>query len=211
MMKYTIAFLLLTTVQLTVAKEHGMPNVLIAVAGLVDESNRGESDAVSGASKSTKGKLHAPTTSGIAARMKEHLEADECRVSVVSTENPAGQLDQFDLIIIGSGIYGMRPHGSVKQFIDANRDVLAEKKVALFAVCGSLCTDSEEHRKKAFRLVDKMENGLSPWRKTVFRGKVMDSGKLFNWVGTKLFKTYPPGDYRQWDVIRDWTLSLLEG
>jgi menaquinone-dependent protoporphyrinogen oxidase len=49
--------------------------------------------------------------------------------------NDVDSLD-YDLIVIGSPIYGQKPLKSIDAFLEKNRNVLAEKKVALFIVCG---------------------------------------------------------------------------
>jgi menaquinone-dependent protoporphyrinogen oxidase len=203
--------LLFFLIQFINAKDSVMPNTLLVIAGLVDPSgiNSKEIDASTSASKSINNKLYAYTTSEIAYQMKKYLEENNYNVDIISADNKQIDLNRYELIIIGSGIYGMMPHGSIKQFIQANESILKEKKVALFAVCGSLCTGSEQHKQKAFKFVDKMTLGLSPISKTVFRGNVKDSGSFFNWVGKQFFKTYPPGDYREWDVIKKWTQSLI--
>jgi len=42
----------------------------------------------------------------------------------------------YELIVIGSPIYGQKRLKSIDAFLKKNRDVLAKKKVALFIVCG---------------------------------------------------------------------------
>lgn len=186
-----------------------MMKVLLVIAGLVQSPNLASVDAVSGASKSANSQFAAHTTSEIAYKMKKHLEEKACVVDVMNADSVKSNLDSYDLVIIGSGIYGMSPHGTVKKFIQTNERLLKTKKTALFAVCGSICTDSEKQKVIASKLVDKMVFGLTPVSKTVFRGKILDYGKFLNWVGAQFFKTYPPGDYREWEVIRTWTLALV--
>jgi len=203
--------LLLLLIHLVNAKDLIMPDILIVIAGLTEssETNNKKNDAVSRASQSINNKLKAHTTSEIAVQMGVFLKEKSYNADIISADGSKRDLTKYELIIIGSGIYGMAPHGSIKQFILANEKILKEKKVALFAVCGSLCTDSEPNKQKALKLVDKMAFSLTPVSKTVLRGKVKDNGSFLNWIGTKIFKTYPPGDYREWDVIEKWTISLI--
>ena len=49
--------------------------------------------------------------------------------------NDAESLD-YDLIVIGSPIYGQKPMKSIDAFLEKNWNVLAKKNVALFIVCG---------------------------------------------------------------------------
>ena len=186
-----------------------MTKVLLVIAGLVQSDGNGF-DATTGASKQLSQALYAQTTSGIAYEMKNVLARKNCSVDIMAADSQKHDLDCYDLIIVGSGIYGMKPHVSALRFIKDNEQVLTKKRVALFAVCGSLCTDSDQHRQKALKLVDRMVCGLDPVSKTVFRGKVNDYGKLLNWFGRAVFKTWPPGDYREWNTIRTWSITILE-
>ncbi len=189
-----------------------MNSVLLVIAGLVQPAGAQSNgiDAVSSASVVVKNVLHAHTTSEIAYAMQGYLQEERCTVSVVSADSPQVNFDAYDLVIIGSGMYGMRPHSSVKRFIQSNQAALAHKTVALFAVCGYKCSFSEETRQKADGLVDKMLYGLSPAEKVVFCGRVNDSGKFIRWIGKTFFKSLPPGDYRDWNAIKQWTVSLVK-
>ena len=143
--------LLLLISQFVNAKDSIMPNILIVIAGLADPSeiNNKGTDASTSASKSINNKLKAYTTSEIAYQILKYFKEDSYNVDIISADSNKIDLKKYELIIIGSGIYGMMPHGSIKQFIQLNENILKEKKVALFAVCGSLCTDSEPHKQKA--------------------------------------------------------------
>lgn len=188
-----------------------MQKVLLVIAGLVPDQQgvMANVDAITGASKNVNARLYAYTTSGIAYKIKGWLEENGCAVDVVSAESVRVDLSRYGLIIVGSGVYGMSPHSSVKAFIQSNEPVLKTKRVALFAVSGTMCTDSEKHRLKAMRFADQMVFGLSPVSKTVFRGRVAESGPFLNWVGKQLFKSLPPGDYRDWALIKEWSLALV--
>jgi menaquinone-dependent protoporphyrinogen oxidase len=188
-----------------------MTSVLLVIAGLVVSPTKGDLsiDAVSSASKNVNNKLCAHTTSEIAFTMKGILENGGCKVDVISADSVNTDIEKYDMVILGSGIYGMMPHGSIKQFVLKNENELKGKKTALYAVCGMICSTSEKNRLSAMKLVDKMQFGLSPVSKTVFRGRINDTGAFFNWIGNQFLKTPPPGDYREWDKIKEWTLGLL--
>lgn len=51
-------------------------------------------------------------------------------------------LDDFDAILIGSSIHVGKHQASIRQFVDANRDVLATKPTAFFQVSLSSATES---------------------------------------------------------------------
>jgi menaquinone-dependent protoporphyrinogen IX oxidase len=101
----------LLTAQLINAQEATMKHVLIAYG-------------------STKG-----STAEIAKRMKGYLEEKNCVVDTLPVSASVVDFAKYDLIIIGSGIYGGSPHENIKPFIDNNRVSLQQKKVAVFALC----------------------------------------------------------------------------
>jgi menaquinone-dependent protoporphyrinogen IX oxidase len=206
-----LAFLLsMFVVSCCYAEDCEMKDILIVIAGLTPErdSDSADVDGVSGASRTVHGALRAHTTSEIGREMGRMLEENGAAVDLIAADAGGVNLSRYELVIIGSGIYGGRPHGSIKSFIAAHEPALRRVNVALFAVCGSLCTDSEKGRSKARTLVDKMTCGLVPVSKAVFCGTVKDFGALGNWLGKTFFKTYPAGDYRDWKEILRWTIAL---
>lgn len=139
--------------------------------------------------------------------MKGYLENVHYSVDTMAAVGKAIDLSKYDLIIIGSGIYGGAPHKSIPDLINSNRPALSSKKIAVFAVCGTMAAQSEKKRKKAQVYVDKVAGRLNPISKTVFAGRIPSYGWFGN-IMIRMLLGAGPGDHRDWNAIKTWTLSL---
>lgn len=72
------------------------------------------------------------TTQKCALRLAKNWED----VAVFDLDKEKVDLDKYDLIMIGFPIRMGKMHSSVKKFIDSNKEILKEKKVAYFVCCG---------------------------------------------------------------------------
>lgn len=149
------------------------------------------------------------STKEIAETVKGCLENGRCRVDVMAAEPALTDLSGYELIVIGSGIYGAFPHNHIGEFVDRNREELEQKKTAVFAVCGNMSSKNGKKRQTAWAFADKVASGLSCQRKTVFAGRVPDFGRFINVIARWVAGT-EPGDHRDWDTIKNWALSLLD-
>ncbi len=148
------------------------------------------------------------STAEIADRMKTILEKNNCSAEVLPADGSSKDLGPYDLVIIGSAIRGGSPHGGVKKFIEANRTALEKKKVAVFAACLFVISKKENQKSEAQGYADKVACGLAPASKTVFAGSSQNSWWITAML-SKLFMGIGRGDYREWDTITAWTLSLI--
>jgi len=147
------------------------------------------------------------STTQIGAKIKEHLESAGFMVDTLSATPVKIDLRFYHLIVIGSGIYGGVPHLVIKAFIDSNRAELLRKKVAVFAVCGKKAAKSTKKRAEASGYIDSVAYGLNPVSKIVFAGKIPSYG-LGNPI-LRLALGAGPGDYRNWEAIKEWSNSLF--
>lgn len=186
-----------------------MSKVLIVVGSKNTSIESSKIDAISSASLNINGDLYPGATISIAKKVKDILEQKKCIVDIV-TASEKTNVNNYDLVVIGSGIYGGQIHESIKPFVSRNKSILLNKRVAVFAVCGTLGSDDKKKRERGTKIYsDKMQLGLNPENTAVFGGTVEDSGKFSNWLG-KLVIGANPGDYRDYDNVAKWARSLFE-
>jgi menaquinone-dependent protoporphyrinogen oxidase len=146
------------------------------------------------------------------------------QVDVVNLEKgtPFPNPEGYDLVIIGSGIrMGQWTKGPLK-FIEKKLDSLVKTKVALFVVSGYAGNPDKVAEAQAEYLDSMPEKypGLSPIS-TALIGGVFEF-KKYNLVVRALVKNIvenqlPPGeelpeklDFRNWDMIHDWIIGLVQ-
>jgi menaquinone-dependent protoporphyrinogen IX oxidase len=147
------------------------------------------------------------STREIADSMKTYLSNDSTLVEIISAKKEMTDLSKYELIFIGSAIRGNAPHPQIIEFIDINRDELSTKKVAVFAVCGTITSTKKKKRENALTYPDNVANGLNVYKKEVFAGNMPSSGKKFDDFMAKLFLGIKTGDYRNWDKIKRWVIE----
>ena len=157
---------------------------------------------------STKG-----STTEIGTKMKSFLEETRsCTVDTISAATSKITLSQYDLIIIGSGIYGGKPHSNIIAFINENRSELSQKKIAVFAVCAKMASPKESKRKDALIYADRVACKLPTVNKISFAGNIPgpDPQGWFQKTMAEFFiGIQKTGDFRDWNKIKEWTMSLL--
>jgi menaquinone-dependent protoporphyrinogen IX oxidase len=168
-------------------------------------------DALSGATKKEGKVTRTTTTTQIAVRMKEILSNSHIHVDLMPATEELIDFSLYDLVIIGTGIYGRQPHPDVINFVNLNNGILNNKKVAVFAVSGTLGTENVAKREMAREEYSKrISEGLNPIKTALFAGVFPDSGVFWNWIGGLALGGVKPGDHRNWEEIQKWTLSLIE-
>ena len=133
----------------------------------------------------------------------------ECQV-----EN-AGQvasLNPYGGVIMGSGIRAGRFHPGLVRFGKKYKSALTTLPVALFVVCLTMQDDNEENRCKVMEYIRMFQQklpGLNPVSMGLFGG-MMDYDN-FKGIMKRLVKAMkiPPGDHRDWNAIKAWTISLV--
>lgn len=168
-------------------------------------------DALSGASVKEGKVLRTTTTIQIALRMKQIISGRGIQVDLLPASANQIDVSSYDLVIIGTGIYGRQSHPDVKAFVNSHKDLLAGQKVAVFSVSGTMGTENAPKREKARKAYTKtVSEGLRPVSTAMFAGMFPDSGSFGNWIGGLVLGGAKPGDHRNWQEIQAWTESLLE-
>jgi menaquinone-dependent protoporphyrinogen oxidase len=135
---------------------------------------------------------------------------------------PPSPLEDYDLVVIGSGIQAGRWTKEPLEFIKDNLDVLSRTKVALFVVCGYAASpDKCDFAQSEFldKIVEEYPD-LAPISTGLFPG-VFDFSK-YNFAVKALVKRIvtqqmKPGekvpekiDYRDWEMVNDWITKLVK-
>jgi menaquinone-dependent protoporphyrinogen oxidase len=163
------------------------------------------------------------STGEIAERIAEIHRGKGISVSVVNLKKEnVKDLLSYNLVIVGSGIQVNKWTKEPLKFLKRNKEVLSEKRVALFVSCGSandpaLCDEAQE--KYLQRVADEYPEinfiamGLFGPRYDSTRG---------NFVMKKVMKGMleelaedpenPPEvlDLRDWTKIEQWAVSLID-
>jgi menaquinone-dependent protoporphyrinogen oxidase len=115
----------------------------------------------------------------------------------------AADLEGYDLIVLGAGLYMGRPHRDARHFLRDHHAALVHQPFAVFGL-GPLSNEPEEKDKVRPQLEHVLERypELDPVEVAIFGG-VIDHEKL-----SFPFNHMPEGDHRDWDEIRSFALSL---
>jgi menaquinone-dependent protoporphyrinogen oxidase len=164
------------------------------------------------------------STAEVAHEMGNVLQEIGAQVDLVDLrkDTQPGELESYDLVVIGSGIQAGRWTKEPLEFIKKNIESLSKLKVALFVVSG-YAANPENHQTVQTEYLDKIveENpGLKPVDTAFFAG-VFDF-KKYNFAVRRLVKSIVKNqmgpdeevpdkiDSRDWNQIREWTAGLLE-
>jgi len=128
---------------------------------------------------------------------------DQGVACTVVAAREAEHLAEYDLVLLGTGIYVGRLHREARRFLRRHHGELADIPFGVFAM-GPLSSDAAEREKVRPQLEHGLQRypDLSPVVKEVFGG-VIDPEKM-----SFPFSHMPAGDHRDWDAIRAFALAL---
>jgi menaquinone-dependent protoporphyrinogen oxidase len=164
------------------------------------------------------------TAAEIAREIAQVIEEEGVEVDLKEDKNvKKTDPDPYDLIIVGSGIKMGKWTKNTIKFLKKNKNILKEKKVALFVSCSA--ANEEKSR----------EMGWNDYLKKVARENLEDEPVDMGLFGSKydpnakqgmMYKmtmkfwkkdleekgldTSKPNDFRDWDEIRDWARNLTK-
>lgn len=124
-------------------------------------------------------------------------------------------LSEYSSVVMGAPIIFDRWKNDARMFVKNNKDILKNIPVAFFFTCMTLSQKSEraERGGKAYAdALHKLDPEIKPISVKGFAGAV-DYNKisffLRNILKVALFiKRAKPGDYRNWEEIKGWTVGL---
>lgn len=160
---------------------------------------------------------------GVAEKIGEALRKAEYEVAVVDARKKPANADDFDLVVVGSGIRANRWTKEALNFLEENASVLRGKKTALFVSCQMADREKKarEKAKEAYLLNVSKRFGLCPVSFGFFggfldfkksHGLLVDiivriNGRNLRRNGLDTSKVY---DTRDWATIEAWALEVAE-
>jgi menaquinone-dependent protoporphyrinogen oxidase len=164
------------------------------------------------------------TTTEVVQDMSNTARELGSQVDVVHLEKgtPFPDPEDYDLVIVGSGIQAGQWTKRPLKFIEQKLESLSKTKVALFVVSGYAGNPDKVAEAQADYLDSMPEKypGLSPISTALIGG--MFEFKKYNLAVRALVKSIakrniPPGeelpekiDFRDWDMIRDWIKGIVQ-
>ena len=140
-------------------------------------------------------------TARIAEAIGRTLEDESLEVDVLPVEE-VSDLDGYDSVVLGSGVYAGRWLRSARRFADEHADELSEKRTWLFS-SGPIGDPPKPEGEAAVKL------GAIPDRThanghRVFAGRLDKSRMTFADKAIVTAVRSPEGDYRDWEAVQAW-------
>jgi menaquinone-dependent protoporphyrinogen oxidase len=161
-------------------------------------------------------------TRKVAARIGNVLEVAGFAVQVHEIlEVPARlEVEDFDLVVLGSGVRCGRHSGAVADFICAHREALAERPTAFFSVSGSAIPGTPDGEDRAREQVESFfeETEWLPDRTARFAGSVPYTryGPLTRWIMKRVQQqagrstdTSRDHEYTDWVSVERFAAELV--
>jgi menaquinone-dependent protoporphyrinogen IX oxidase len=192
------------------AQERSMGKRVLVLIGSKG-AEKGGVDGLSGASSNESAGARAGTTAELGRMVRDVLQHQGCEVTLqlVSAQGPSPK--GYDLVVLGSGMYGGQIHPQMKAYKQAFAAELLKVPHAVFVVCARMAAPGAKTREQVTRVYGKrMSEGLKPTAVAVFGGLVPESGMIANWMMKTLMGGVGPGDYRDRRAVETWASHLVK-
>jgi menaquinone-dependent protoporphyrinogen oxidase len=146
-------------------------------------------------------------TAGIAEAIGRTLEDESLEVDVLPVED-VSDLEGYDSVVLGSGVYAGRWLRSARRFAHDHADELSEKPTWLFS-SGPIGDPPKPEGEAAVKLGEISERTHANGHR-VFAGKLDKSRMTF---GDKAIVTAirsPEGDFRDWEAVQEWAGEIAK-
>lgn len=152
------------------------------------------------------------STAGIAEAIGKTLAEAGALVDVRKVSS-VSDISSYQAVVVGSAIHSGKWLPEATMFVEGNRNVLRQMPTAIFQVCMMLATDNEVYKAMVPGWLDPIQTMINPAAAMSFTGGVElgQYPKLSDKLGLRIFLAsvkLKPGDYRNWDTIRNWSESL---
>lgn len=162
------------------------------------------------------------STERVAREIAAALSSKGIDVEVLDLRSKKKEMvSSYQMVVIGSGIMAGYWSKEAQRFLEENQDTLKGKKVALFACCGDVEFKKEQTAEWKKKYVTEVgtKYGIDPISTALFGGMLdfEQYGFLIKAILKNTKKTIEergadpakPYDFRNWDEIREWALSLV--
>lgn len=151
------------------------------------------------------------STAEIAEKIHSLVESNKLVCEIMPVDE-VDDVSSYEVIILGSAVYIGQWRKSTIDFLKKNTHQLKNKKVWLFST-GPTGKGDPVELLKGWRYPDGLKDTIDriqPEDITVFHG-MLDESKLntLEKMTIKMVKA-PLGDYRDWQMIEDWTNTIYE-
>jgi menaquinone-dependent protoporphyrinogen oxidase len=164
------------------------------------------------------------TAKEISERIKDILQEEKLEVDLINSKETKNiSVENYDIVIAGSGIKMGKWTKSTLNFLKKNRKELSNRKVALFVSCGAANQEKTkaEAQEKYLDAVAAKYLDTEPTATGLFGGVYdpnADHGLLYKLVKRNIEKEMirmgqdptQEHDYRDWDAIKQWTVNLTK-
>ncbi len=166
------------------------------------------------------------STEEIATKLASFLNEKEIETTVLNLKKKTNpNLNDYDGIIVGSGVKITKWMKEPQRFLRQNREALKGKKLALYVSCMSVLTDSEYARVELLENVMEKAGVMADVYEAF--GPLMDLGEnsRMGFIDKKIAQSVMMGlskeqgleldmkgrnDLRDWDKIRDFANKFME-
>ena len=165
----------------------------------------------------------AGATHEIAEEISKVFQSKSFDIEVVAA-NECKNIDNYDVILLGTSIHAGQTVKSFRNFIKQNIDILANKPTAIFIVCANMMFDSKDNKDETLAWMEKV---LRKYEKFIpisiglFGGATLTDGEDFNKLNILIRKMitamnknmaakHGKSDFRNWELINIWAESVIK-
>ena len=146
-------------------------------------------------------------TAGIAEAIGRTLEDESHEVDVLPVEE-VSDLERYDSVVLGSGVYAGHWLRSARRFADEHADELSEKQTWLFS-SGPIGDPPKPEGEAAVKLGEIPERTHANGHR-VFAGKIDKSRMTFGDKAIVTAVRSPEGDFRDWEAVQEWAGQIAK-
>ena len=165
----------------------------------------------------------AGATHEIAEKISKVFQSNSFDIDVAAA-NECKNIDNYDVILLGTSIHAGQTGKSFRYFIKQNIDILINKPTAIFIVCANMMFDSEENKDETLAWLEKVLGKyeiFNPISIGLFGGATLTNGEDFNKLNILIRKMitamnknmttkHGKSDFRNWELINTWAEGVIK-